>query len=226
MVGVADNTLFSYRLDSEKPPFNSSHPFWRKADKIAIDHFWDDRSALDELSEWNNLTRISSRWSETAIFLFFECWFENLYVFDEVPRGRVNELWERDVAEAFLQPVPSGPYFEFEVSPLGQWLDLRIFQAREDVDPDWRSGMKVSCLIDEDAGLWESLLEIPFQPLLETVGAARSVKTGDTWRANFFRIAGLPPAREYLSWQATNTARPDFHAPEAFGHLIFVEEPV
>ena len=45
-----------------------------------------------------------------------------------IPNGRRDELWDRDVAEVFLQPDRFGEkyYKEFEVSPNGQWLDLDI----------------------------------------------------------------------------------------------------
>jgi len=37
-------------------------------------------------------------------------------------------MWDRDVAEAFLQPTgsPANSYKEFEVSPNGLWIDLEI----------------------------------------------------------------------------------------------------
>ncbi|MBO0237147.1 hypothetical protein, partial [Vibrio parahaemolyticus] len=37
-------------------------------------------------------------------------------------------LWERDVFEIFLAPEAEDPkrYFEFEVSPVGEWLDVAL----------------------------------------------------------------------------------------------------
>lgn len=225
MIAVANNALFSYRLDSGRPPFDSADPLWKEPEKVSIDAFWDGRQALEEIGiNWNNLTRVASRWNENALFFYFECWFDRLYVF-EGPRGRVDRLWERDVAEVFLQPDASGPYFELEISPLGQWLDFCVYSPREKVDKDWRSEMKVTTFTDEDAGLWEALLEVPLDPILSTSGLS-GVELGDTWKVNLFRIAGREPAREYLSWQPTGTAEPDFHVPKAFGHLIFVDQPV
>src|SRR5277367_3396801 len=42
------------------------------------------------------------------------------------------ELWEKDVAEAFLQPESGAPfeYQELEVAPNGMWIDLHISHGK------------------------------------------------------------------------------------------------
>ena len=68
-------------------------------------------------------------WTEDELYLRFRCRYRAIYVFpDADPSGHRDELWERDVAEVFLQPDRFGEkyYKEFEVSPNGQWLDLDI----------------------------------------------------------------------------------------------------
>ena len=55
--------------------------------------------------------------------------YRDITVFtDAKPDGRRDQLWDRDVAEVFLQPDPSQlrHYKEFEVSPNGFWIDLDI----------------------------------------------------------------------------------------------------
>ncbi len=64
-----------------------------------------------------------------TLFLRFECRYREIWVFDDSdPNGRRDGLWDRDVAEAFLQPDDFGSrnYKEFEVSPNGFWVDLQI----------------------------------------------------------------------------------------------------
>ena len=79
---------------------------------------------------------------------------------DSDPSGRRDELWDRDVAEVFLQPDRFGEkyYKEFEVSPNGQWLDL-------DITPEGlrhiTSGMRSNVQIDEVARVWTAELAIP-----------------------------------------------------------------
>jgi len=47
---------------------------------------------------------------------------------DAEPNGRRDQLWDRDVAEVFLQPneLDRRRYKEFEISPNGMWIDLDI----------------------------------------------------------------------------------------------------
>jgi len=45
------------------------------------------------------------------------------------------------------------------------------------------------------------------------------------WRANFYRAEGEAKPRFYSAWCPTKTLQPNFHVPEAFGRLIFIESP-
>ena len=68
-------------------------------------------------------------WTGGHLYIRFRCQYRAIHVFpDADSNGRRNELWDRDVAEVFLQPDRFGEkyYKEFEVSPKGQWLDLDI----------------------------------------------------------------------------------------------------
>ena len=71
-------------------------------------------------------------------------------IFLKIPirNGRRDHLWDRDVAEAFLQPDPSRAHYyrEFEVSPNGMWIDLDIFPGGL---ADLKSGLKKSVFLDE-----------------------------------------------------------------------------
>jgi len=44
------------------------------------------------------------------------------------------------------------------------------------------------------------------------------------WRVNFYRVEGKTEPRQYLAWQPTNTAQPNFHVPKLFGTLRFEAE--
>ncbi len=154
-------------------------------------------------------------WSTETLFLNFECKYRELYVFeDSEPNGRRDGLWDRDVAEAFLQPDDFGSrnYKEFEVSPNGFWVDLQISnEPRRDL----KSGLFCSAKVDENARVWSAQLAIPMRSLTSVFDPAKS------WRANFFRAEGKDPSRAYLAWQPTRTPEPQFHVPAAFGILKF-----
>ena len=160
-------------------------------------------------------TEVRVLWTPKTLYMRFECRYRELFVFeDSDSSGRRDHLWERDVAEAFLQPDPSRPryYREFEVSPNGMWIDLDIFPGGLS---DLKSGLTRSVWLDREARRWAAELAIPMQALTEHFDPAT------VWRANFYRVEGPQEPRFYSAWRATGTAEPNFHVPSAFGKLQF-----
>ena len=156
-------------------------------------------------------------WSPQMLYLRFECHYIVLNTFpDSDPGGRRDQLWDRDVAEAFLQPDPSRPryYREFEVAPNGLWIDLDIFPGGL---ANLKSGMRRSVILDEKARTWTAELAIPIKSL------TAAFDPGAKWRVNFYRVEGPKEPRFYSAWQPTRTPEPNFHVPEAFGILRFAE---
>jgi alpha-galactosidase len=172
------------------------------------------------------------------LYLRFACHYRELFVFeDSDANGRRDHLWDRDVAEAFLQPNPSRPrhYKEFEVSPNGFWIDLEIGpnvsqkasqETGQESGPDiavggagprnLQSGMTRSVWINAERRIWEAEMAIPMRALTASFDPAA------VWRANFFRVEGVREPRFYSAWRATRTPQPNFHVPKAFGSLQFV----
>ena len=154
-------------------------------------------------------------WGEQELYLRFCCGYRSIDVHnDSAPNGRRDYLWERDVAEVFLQPDRFGEkyYKEFEVSPNGQWLDLDISPAGL---KHITSGMRSSVKTDEANSEWTAELAIPLGAITGRFDPAQP------WRTNFFRCEGLDPKRWYSTWQPTGTPTPNFHVPESFGTLRF-----
>ena len=154
-------------------------------------------------------------WSPRTLYLRFECRYRELYVFDDADsNGRRDHLWDRDVAEAFLQPDPSREHYykEFEVSPNGMWIDL-------DISPgplaDLKSGLGHSVMLDKKTHTWTAELAIPIKALTSHFDPKA------VWRANFFRVEGKAEPRAYMAWRPTGTPEPNFHVPHAFGKLRF-----
>jgi len=154
-------------------------------------------------------------WSDDRVFVRFACRYRTLDVFSDADaNGRRDELWDRDVAEVFLQPDRFGKkyYKEFEVSPNGLWLDLDISPAGK---THITSGMCSRVALDEHARVWTAELAIPIAAITEQFDPVRS------WRVNFFRCEGRDPERFYSAWQPTETKMPNFHVPQKFGLLRF-----
>jgi hypothetical protein len=165
----------------------------------------------------NHRTVIRSRWSDTSLYLLFTCAYEQLYSKpDASTTTETNRLWEWDVSEVFIgsdfQNIKH--YFEFQVSPHGEWVDLDIDRNADPPNHNvqWNSGFEVKARIDERTKVWHGEMRIP-------IGAIdkRTPRTGLEYRINFYRFQGPPPDRRRIAWQPTHSD--NYHVPEAFGRL-------
>lgn len=160
-------------------------------------------------------------WSGTALYARFVCPQEEPLVISSTPQtdAKTLGLWDRDVCEVFLAPNPSAPnhYFEFEAAPTGEWVDLEIQKNGEhrETNTAFHSGMAASASIRSQLVL--VALRIPWSESLQ------APKSRERWRINLFRCVGKDPDRGYVTWRPTFTTEPSFHAPEAFGWLVFSE---
>jgi hypothetical protein len=183
---------------------------WDRAVPISFSHDWQGRN-----EDPQRQTEVRVLWTEHELHLRFRCRYRAVHVLlDADTSGRRDQLWDRDVAEVFLQHDRFGEkyYKEFEVSPNGQWLDLDITpQGMRHI----ASGMRASVSLDESNRQWTAELAIPMVALTAHFDPLKP------WRVNFFRCEGADPERYYSAWQPTNTPQPNFHVPEKFGRLRF-----
>lgn len=183
---------------------------WQQAKPIVFCSDWQGKNP-----DPGRETRVRVLWSAQMLYLRFECRYKELFVFDDADAdGRRDHLWDRDVAEAFLQPDPSRAHYyrEFEISPNGMWVDLDIFPGGR---ADLGSGLRRSVARQEKERVWSAEMAIPMRALTLNFDPQK------VWRANFFRVEGREEPRTYLSWQATKTPEPNFHVPAAFATLRF-----
>ena len=213
---IAKRVSPEIRLDAA-----NSAPEWQFAMPIRFCSDWQGENPEPALE-----TEVRILWSKEILYLRFVCRYRELFVFDDSdPSGRRDHLWDRDVAEAFLQPEkPSGHvikdargsrfYKEFEVAPNGMWIDL-------DISPSGLAGLKSgltrSVHIDEGRKMWTAEVAIPMRSLTANFDPAA------VWRVNFYRVEGKTEPRRYLAWRPTGTPQPNFHVPEAFGMMKFAE---
>jgi alpha-galactosidase len=197
--------------DSEGFPRVSS---WELTRPLRFSADWQGKNADPERE-----TEVRLLWTPETLFLRFRAKYRIITVFpDAEPNGRRDQLWDRDVAEVFLQPDASIPrrYKEFEVSPNGFWIDLDIAPGEKH---DLRSGLRRRVVLNEAERTWVAELALPMKSLVERFDATV------TWRVNFYRVEGAAEPRFYSAWRPTGTTVPNFHVPEAFGELIFVSRP-
>ncbi|MCU0238820.1 MAG: carbohydrate-binding family 9-like protein [Pyrinomonadaceae bacterium] len=190
--------------------------FWQKADEIFVKHYWSG-----VLAETNRHSKANLLWGKDYFWIRFVCeQGETLYINDKPNLTKKSiGLWDFDVAEIFISPDSANfsKYFEFEVSPTGEWLDLGIHQMPDKRETDWefQSNMKVATKIEENRIIM--VMQIPFSAF------GKTPKVGEKWRGNLFRCVGNGENRGYLAWQPTLTEKPNFHVPEKFGWFEFVK---
>ncbi len=108
-------------------------------------------------------------WSDTALYVRFDASQDEPLVVSEKPdlTKKVIGLWDRDVCEIFIAPDKANrkKYFEFEIAPTGEWIDLGIevtSQGRK-TDFEYRSGMTSAAVIEK--GRVVMAIKIPFAAL-------------------------------------------------------------
>lgn len=193
--------------DSEGFP---SAPQWNAASPLRFNSDWQGQHP-DPQRE----TEARLLWTPETLFIKFRARYRTITVFsDAEPSGRRDQLWDRDIAEAFLQPDPSAQrrYKEFEVSPNAMWIDLEIAHGQK---IDLQSGLRRRVVLHQDKNEWLAELALPMKSLVIPFDPT------SVWRVNFFRVEGAVEPRFYSAWRPTNTPVPNFHVPAAFGALTF-----
>ncbi|MBO0862265.1 MAG: carbohydrate-binding family 9-like protein, partial [Chloracidobacterium sp.] len=169
-------------------------------------------------------TEIRSRWTDKNLYLLFICPYEELYSKpDPSTTTETNKLWDWDVAEVFIgsdfQNIKH--YYEFQVSPHGEWVDLEIDRSSTPFNHnvEWNSGFEVKARIvpkkdlnGADKSIWYGEMRIPIAKIDK-----RKPEVGRELRINFYRFQGPPPNRKSIAWQPTGAD--NYHVPEAFGIL-------
>lgn len=222
---MPENCLFSHHAEAPVlAPLDWAYDGWTRLDDwVRLERSWDGTLVGGEREGWLNTTQVSSLWNEDHVFFSFECGFDKLTVRADLGEdGPIDALWDYDVVEVFLRPGIVPDYFEFEVSPLGQWLDAHIEKPRTLVHFGWGSNLRCRVRLLRDRGIWQTRLAIPYAPMLNACQWKAVPQVGSVWRLNLFRMTGTAANREYICWQPTLTATPDFHVPAAFGSVVFL----
>ncbi len=189
---------------------------WSVSRQVVVDKYWSGAKAPTQRHFTTTLL-----WSERAFYVRFDAAQHEPFVLSDCPNLNLKTigLWERDVCEIFIAPDPTNPrrYFEFEIAPNGEWLDLEIIQTPEKRITNWNynSNMQTGAKI-----LAENRVVMVLKISWEAFG--KKPKAGDLWLGNLFRCVGRGNKRGYLAWSPTETPKPNFHVPEKFGAFEFV----
>src|SRR5882762_5949216 len=129
------------------PDGDLSKTFWKNSDFVDFDQDAWGKSHYPEVS-----TRVKSLWTDSYIYFAFLGRYDSLNTYgDEDPGPERWQLWNRDVVEVFLNPQPERVqhYYEFEVAPNNQWIDLEIDKTKDPFNSaSWNSGFEHATHID------------------------------------------------------------------------------
>ena len=190
---------------------------WKHAKWLEFDNDASGKSHYPEAA-----TRVASLWTDSYIYFAFSSRYDALNIYEgEDPKPERWQLWDRDVVEVFLNPQPErvNHYFEFEVAPNNQWIDLEIDKAKDPFnDASWNSGFEHATLINADHHIWATEMRIPLAAM-----NVKDTRPGAQWRVNFFRAAGKggDDHRKFLAWSIIPEGK-TFHVPTRFGILKLV----
>jgi hypothetical protein len=124
------------------------------------------------------------------------------------------EIYNGNVVELFIcataRPAqPPRPYYEFEVSPYNQELQVLIDKNGK-FNEKWNTAkFKHSATIQPDRPGWDAVMEIPLKDLAWTGDPA-------SLAGNAFAILGAKGARRFYSAFLPPQQKPNFHEPSFF----------
>ena len=209
----ARHSISDFVLDSKL-----SKKAWKRAKWVEFDHSMDGKTPVPV-----EKTRAAALWTEKYVYFAFRCKYERLNIYEgEDPEKERWELWNKDVAEVFLNPQPERlwHYYEFEVAPNNQWVDLEITGLGNGAhDAKWNSGFEHATHVDSQNHVWTMELRLPLSSMSVSVPNA-----GMEWRIILFRAAGRgrDERRKFLAWSVIPEGT-TFHAPNYFGILRLVK---
>jgi len=216
MAPTPNTPLLTIKYISHEIPIAAlDDPAWKGASETVISEYWSGDPAPSDRHFAASLL-----WSDTALYVRFEALWSEPLIVDEKPdlTNKTHGLWDRDVCEIFVAPDKTNRnrYFEFEIAPTGEWIDIEIEvgPAGRQTDLDYSSGMESAARIEPDKIVMA--IKIPWTAF------GKTPKVGDVWLGNLFRCVGSGPTRGYLAWQPTYTAEPNFHVPSKFGEFKFL----
>jgi hypothetical protein len=203
------------------PDGNVSKKVWKDAPRITF-----DQDRFGHIHFPDSEVQVASLWTPDYLYFAYWCRYGSLNIYaGEDPTKERWELWNRDVVEAFINPQPERflHYYEFEVAPNNQWIDLEIDLTRKPMeDAGWDSHFEHATKVDAEHKLWVVEMRIPVKSMNAT-----AIEPGDEWRLNLYRADGPgdDTQRRFMCWSSLPEGHnKSFHQPASFGIIKFVKQ--
>ena len=197
---------------------------WRQAPAVGEFHFnWWKEGPKEQ-------TVAKLLWDDENLYVGFYC--HDKHISAEVV-ARHGPVSRDDCVEVFISPSAAKPrnYYGFEINAIGTMLNfIRAdwYKGPRNNEPEgvrYRTsyhGLPVKNDSPDDDH-WILELAIPFRNFAMDAPNTPP-RDGDVWRLNLNRAGGKTNA-QYSTWSPVSTERPNFHVPEAFGSVRFVNRP-
>ncbi len=200
-------------------------PVWGQADRLEIDEYPWYTSGLKQA------TAVAVLYDDEAIYLLFVCEDKHISAVETLANSNVHI---DSCVEFFATIDPDGRwgkwgYFNFEANCCGaaklgfrpgpEWRTLAPAELVETIRVNTSIPTPTKDESPDDDGWWLAAA-IPFSAISEMVDGDVAPKSGDTWRANFYRCGGKTDP-QYAAWNPIDLPEQDYHRPEFFGNLEF-----
>ena len=202
------------------PDGNLSKKVWKDAPRIRF-----DQDRFGHVHFPDSEVQVASLWTPGYVYFAYWCKYRVLNIYaSEDPAKERWELWNRDVVEVFVNPRPEHflHYYEFEVAPNNQWIDLEVDLAKTPFnDAGWDSHFEHATKVDAEHKVWSVEMRIP-------VGSMKvdAIHAGYEWRLNLYRADGPgdDTQRRFMCWSPLPAGpNKSFHQPASFGIIKFAK---
>lgn len=202
-------------------------PCWQGAETLRVTHFpWEDSGHRPDVQ-----ARVL--YDDDALWIHFRV--EDQYV-RAVAEHFQDSVCLDSCVEFFVSPLPdSDAYFNFEVNCGGTMLLRRCPSGDER-----EAGRAADSVSDADGATiqiahslpkivepeiaeqttWTLEYRVPFA-LFTAYFDCAPPRSGDTWRANFYKCGDATSHPHWGSWAPVETERPNFHQPAFFQPIRF-----
>jgi len=200
------------------PDGDLAKSIWQDAPRVKFDN-----EVRAEKHFPDSETQVASLWTRDYIYLGYRCRYRELNVYEgeDIAKERFG-LWLKDTAEAFINPEPErfSHYYEFEVAPNNQWVDLEIDLTKTPFgNVHWDSNFEHATRVDAQRHVWTAEMKIPVKSM-----GAKALQAGTAWRLNLYRLDGPgdDTQRRFFSWSPLPPGKNrSFHQPASFGIIKF-----
>jgi hypothetical protein len=197
---------------------------WQGVDSIMLEN------RMGDLPDFVPITHVKMLYDDLNVYVIFK-------VQDRFVRIVTNEIngpvWEDACAEFFFSPDMAAPLKYFNLETTGGGTPLMCYNTfplelhyldTTDIQEIEMAHSLPELVPNEitDSVTWTLEYKVPLE-LLEKYANVTRPAPGINWMANFYKCASNNSNHHYYTWAKVVSPNPNFHLPQYFGKLVFVD---